>query len=206
MRGKLVIYVLGLLALTLYLVSPLAAAWAIRDAIHNGDTAVLERRIDWPGVKSSLKASMESYALGIEPTALGSDAPRPSLWNRIKIAYGRSVVASVVDRMVTPTGLPKLLKYRNGYHRTVHALPDDAEGTLIDEVRAAWQRIERAEFLSPTRFAIQVRDRIDPDKSFAGVLALQGGEWRLVSLEVVGRKQPGTLARAWSAMKQAAIR
>jgi len=211
MRGKLFVFFVGLAGLAGYLVSPLMAAWEIKEAIHTSDTAVLEKRIEWPAIKQTLRSSMETYALrspgaeGLEPAS--AEASNPSVWQRIRAAYGRQVVASIVETMVTPTGLPKLLKYRQGYHKTIRGVPDEPQSaSFVERAKVAWSRVERAEFLSPTRFALRVRDRFDPDKSFAGELELQGLSWRLVSLKVVGKPKPSTIVRAWSAMKQAAIR
>ena len=42
----------------------------------------------------------------------------------------------------------------------------------------------RAEFVTPTRFAMEMRDKVIAHRSYSGVLELQGTQWRLVHLEV----------------------
>lgn len=222
MRGKLFIFTLGLLALSAYVASPFVAAWSIREAVRNGNTAYLEQRIDWPSVKTSLKASMTDYALGPQARAAetGGAAPRPGLWQRLKNAAGKRVVASVVDNMATPSGLSRLFTYRKTYNEKVRGLPDErATLGLTERMARMWSRISRAEFLTPARFAMEMRDQSVEGRRYSGILELQAGTWRLVHLEVNGNDRPaagqqppnsernGTRVTAgvWQAMKQAAL-
>ena len=208
MRRKLFLYFLGLGLLTAYLVSPLVTAWKLREAIHNGNSDYLAAKVDWPRVKQTLKTSMTSYALGQRPDGAAAfdapDPPKPSLWQRIKAAYGRNVVASMVDTMVTPEGLPKLLAYRRDYNETFRSIPDEAKSLSWPErLRRTWARVVKAEFLTPTTFAM--RDKVIAHRSYLGHLELQGGTWKLVHLEVKGQRPQGRISRAWSAVKQAAL-
>ncbi len=43
---------------------PLWTALQIREAVLSGDTAVLERKVDWSGVRASLKQSLPVYLAG----------------------------------------------------------------------------------------------------------------------------------------------
>lgn len=227
MRGKLLVYFLGLGLITTYVAAPFITAWSIREAIRTGDAAYLEARIDWPRVKETLKTSMSDYALGpgtSVPANAGpaeNAAPRPGLWQRIKNAYGRRVVASMVDSMVTPASLTKLLAYRQSFNEKIRGIPDERDTLPLGErIARAWSRVESAQFTSPTRFAMTVRDRVIEDRSYAGILELQGGVWRLVHLEIRRNENPGqALASAapqrapapgartslWQAIKQAAL-
>lgn len=213
MRGKLLIYSLGLGAVLAFTASPFVTAWSIREAIRSGDAPYLESKIEWPAVKASLKASMSTYALGPDPatpaTAEAAPSAKPGLWQRLKAAYGRRVVASMVETMVTPHGLPKLFAYRKSFNENVRGLPDEAKTLPLSErIRRSWERVVRAEFLSPSRFAMEMRDKSDPQRSYAGILEFKGFEWKLVHLEIKSERsepRPTAAARAWSAMKQAAL-
>jgi hypothetical protein len=220
MRGKLAIFALGLLAISAFVASPFVTAWQIREAIRNGDAAYLETRLDWPRVKDSLKSSMTTYALGnqtlVQDTSTAAAAPRPGLWQRFKNAAGRRIVASMVDNMATPASLTRLFTYRKAYNEKVRGLPDErTQLTLLERIKRSWSRVVRAEFLSPTRFAMEMRDKAAPDRSYAGILELQGATWRLVHLEVK-RADDATKPRSasasaaagglWRVMKEAAIR
>lgn len=220
MRGKLIIYFLCLIAFCGYVASPLVTAWSIREAIRTSDAAYLDGKVDWPRVKASLKASMADYALGPMPdaatTSMAGAIPKPGLWQRFKNKFGRPVVASMVDTMVTPHGLARLFSYGKSYNEKVRGLADEAKSlSLTERVKRSWERVTRAEFLTPTRFAMEMRDKADPLKSYSGLLELQGFQWRLVHLEVKGshtvpgastpQAKPAAISRAWSAMKQAAL-
>src|SRR5688572_17270280 len=93
-----------------YLGWPVYTALEIRDAIVAGDTATLERRVDWPALRAAVKASLtpETAArLMADP-----DAPKPTLWQRVKAAVAPSMADSVVERYVTAENLPLLFGYR----------------------------------------------------------------------------------------------
>jgi hypothetical protein len=218
--GKVAAFFVAVFLLGGYLVSPLASAYAIRDAVATGDSGYLRDRIDWPSVKQTLKTSMTTYALGAPGEDLVTGASeaatvaKPGLWQRIKREYGRRVVDGMVESYVTPESLPKLFAYRESYHDTVGSEPVEPEAkTWPEKIAREWRRLKRAEFLSPTRFAVEVQDRYTPGKSIAGILELRGSAggigWHLVSLEVKGRRAQGNAAkavtRAWTAMKQAAL-
>lgn len=220
MRGKLLIYFLGLFAVTTFAVSPFVTAWSIREAIRTGNGAYLEATVDWPRVKETLKVSMSTYALGEqavagEATTTAAAAPRPGLWQRIKNAYGRRVVSSMVDNMVSPAGLSRLFSYRQSFNENVRGLPDEREVySLTERIQRSWRRVIRAEFLSPTRFAMEMRDKVVPHRSYAGVLQLQGLQWRLVHLEVKRIDGEGgtpvdakanVAGSVWSRLRQAAL-
>lgn len=219
MRGKLSIFFIGLLAVGGYVVAPFVTAWSIREAIRAGEAAYLETKVDWPRVKQSLKVSMADYAFG--PAVAGDPvsgaaaaAPRPGLWQRLKNAYGRRVLGSMIESMVTPAGLSKLFSYRQGYDEKVRGIPDERETySLIERVQRSWQRVVRAEFLSPSRFAMEVRDKVVESRIYAGVLELRGLEWRLVHLEVkhdrtsapAADAAPSTNADLWPTLREAAL-
>ncbi len=222
MRGKLLTFTIAFIVLAGYVASPFVTAWTIREAIRNGDAATLETKVNWPRIKASLKSSMAVYALG-PPAAsaigkqadIATPAPRPSLWQRIKTAYGRSVVNAMVDRMATPAALPKLFSYRQSYNKRVRGLPDEAEAySFFERIRRTWSRITRAEFLSHRVFVMEMRDKDVADRSYHGVLELEGLVWKLVHLEVRRveeahfepiNQQPNMTSSVWSRMRQAAL-
>src|SRR5262245_28028290 len=81
----------ALLIGTGYVAWPLYTALQIREAMIAGDTATLERKIEWPSVRASLKESLSAETkarLEKDP-----NTPPPSLWQRIKAS-----VAPTLDR------------------------------------------------------------------------------------------------------------
>jgi hypothetical protein len=178
-----------------YIAWPLLTALQIREAIIARDTATLERKIDWTSVRASLKQSLSAEAkarLEKDP-----DAPAPSLWQRIKASVAPTLADSAVDRYMTPENLPSFFGYRETYrHQIRPALglkepPTRLAGTLfadtpIDRVASFYARIRRAVFYSLTRFEVEVVDRYQPERRYVSTFELQGLEWKLTALAVLG--------------------
>jgi hypothetical protein len=187
---------LGLVAVALYAAWPCYAAFEIRHAMLAGDTALLVRKVDWEGVRASLKASLrpEDVAhLSADPTA-----PHPSLWQRVRSALGRRVADSVIDRYATAENLPTLLGYGRLWRQTLQSAlqgrsgaPSTAlsgtrfEGTFLDRFVSGYRRVKRAAFASPTRFELEVSDRYRPTRRYAAALELKGWDWKLTELQVL---------------------
>lgn len=182
---RLIILVLAILpCLTAYVASPFLTAFMISEAVKAGDSDYLERKIEWPAVRQSLRESLTPMAVA---TAQQGTAPsaKPGLWARIKASFGRSAVNQFVDRYVTPKGLPTVFNYGTTYRK----LRGDDEpprtlANLGERMRKAWGRTKRAEFLSPTLVEIEMRSRTAPDRHYVSRLELQNFEWRLISLRV----------------------
>jgi hypothetical protein len=196
MRWLIKVFVLLVMPLGLaYLVWPVHAALEIREAMAAGDTAALNRKIDWPALRTSLKSSItpETLArLSQEP-----DAPKPSMWQRIKAAVAPSMADTVIDRYVTPENLPVLLGYRRIYRGTVQPAIGPKEpptvlagtwlsGGSIDRFASFWSRVRSATFQSPSRFVLEVEDKHRPERRYFGTLELRGWEWKLTGLTVAG--------------------
>jgi hypothetical protein len=186
-----------LLALPLsvaYLAWPVQVALEIGDAIAAGDTATLERRVDWPALRASVKASLSpetAARLLADP-----DAPKPTLWQRVKAAVAASTADSVVERYVTAENLPLLLGYGRSTRaglRTAPGLepPSALGGTFLagsgaDRFASFWTRVRRAVFYSPTRFELEVEDQHRPGRRYVGTLELKGLTWKLTGLSISG--------------------
>lgn len=178
-----------------YLAWPVHTALEIREAIIAGDTATLNRKVDWLALRTSLKSSITPETLA--RLAQEPDAPKPSLWQRIKAAVAPSMADGVIDRYVTPENLPLLLGYRRIYRGTVQPAlglkepPTLLAGTwlsggALDRFASFWTRVRRATFQSPSRFVLEVEDKYRPERRYVGTLKLRGWEWKLTGLTVAG--------------------
>ncbi len=181
--------------LVAYAAWPVSAALEIREAVVAGDTATLNRKVEWETLRASLKASITPETIARLMT--DPDAPPPSLWQRIKAAVAPSMADNVIDRYVTPEHLPVLLGYRRIYRGSVRPAlglkepPSTLEGTWLggtafDRFASFWTRVRRAVFMSPTRFVLEVEDKYKPGRNFVGTLELKGWEWKLTALGVTG--------------------
>jgi hypothetical protein len=193
MRRLIKTVILALPLALAYLAWPVHSALQIRDAIIAGDTATLQRKVDWDALRISLKASITPETI----TRLMQDPerPRPTLWQRIKAVVAPKMADTVIDRYVTPENLPILLGYRQLYRGMARPVSDLKEpqsalagtafaGTSVDRFASFWARVRRAVFHSPTQFVLEVEDKHRPGRIYVGTLELRGWEWKLTGLNV----------------------
>ena len=191
MKGLLAAIVVAVL----YAVWPVYTALQIREAIVTGDTATLNSKVDWDSLRASLKTSLSPET--IARLAADPDAPKPSLWQRIKAVVAPAMAETVIDRYVTAENLPLLLGYRRIYRGTMQPALGLKEpptvlagsllgGTAIDRFASFWSRVRSAIFYSPTRFVMEVEDKYRPERRYIGTLELRGWSWMLTNLQVTG--------------------
>lgn len=176
---------LALLLGLAYVAAPFYTAWSLREAIRTADSAYLERKIEWDSVRASLKTSLARHA-NLVPEINDETAPiKPGLWQRVKMAFGQSMIDNFVERSVTPTGLPKMFEAKKAFNEKVRGeVPPEATLTRIERFKQFWARLQRAEFQSFTRIEIEVKDRRAPDRHYVSLLELKGFEWKLTELRV----------------------
>jgi hypothetical protein len=181
---KLALTIFALAALaTAYVAYPFVTAWTIREAIQSGNTAYLQDKIEWDGVRASLRQSLSSIAADDEQVDSGDEpAPKPGLWKRLKMGMKQRAVNGLVENYVTPKGLPQLFEYRQMYREHVSGEPDQPPWPA--RLANFWSRIKRAEFHTPTAVEFEMADRNDPNRHYIGLLRLRGLEWKLSELTV----------------------
>ncbi len=177
-----------LICAAVYVAWPLHTAWSIREAIKSSDSAYLARHFEWAPVKATLKETMADLVLGPIDASLKDKPRRQGLWASLKAYYGRSMTDRLVERYATPTGLPTLFNYGRTVRVDVigHHDPDDGL-SLPERIANAWSRVERASFVSLTRFEIDMRDELEPNRLYSGVLVLKDWRWKVTELRVMQR-------------------
>lgn len=195
MRKLIRLLVLGLPLAVAYAAWPVYSALEIRDAIVAGDTATLERKVDWEALRVSIKASITPDTLS--RLMADPDAPKPTLWQRVKAAVAPSMADGLIARYVTPQHLPILLGYRRVYRGSIKPVlgleepPTVLAGTSLagsglDRLASFWTRVRRAVFESPRRFVLEVEDKYRPGRRYVGTFELKDWEWKLTGLAVTG--------------------
>lgn len=170
-----------------YAASPFLAAWNLREAIKAGDTAAIDRKVIWTSVRASLRASIASSAQLLPEATEAGERVRPSMWQRVKAAFGQSMLDRFIEHYVTPEGLPKLFRYRKTWNGTIKRQRDDEdEGAFHERAKAFYSRMVRADFQSLTRVEIEMIDRDQPQRRYVSVMELHGTEWKLAELRIVG--------------------
>ncbi|MEM8973366.1 MAG: DUF2939 domain-containing protein [Pseudomonadota bacterium] len=187
MRGlatKLLLAV-SLMGVSLYVASPFYAAWTIRQAMKTNDVALLKEKVDWVSVRSSLRQSIATHAK-LLPVAIAEGRKlRPTMWQRIKAVFGASMLDRFMDQYITPNGLPKLYRLKNGYRTRVTGLPRDEATPVALRVQGVVSRIHRAEFKSLSLVELEIEDRDQPDRRIVAEMRLRGFEWKLSRLTVI---------------------
>jgi len=182
-----------------YVFWPFHTVWSIKEAVKNGDSTYLAEHFEWHPVKETLKESMGEMVFQPVEETLQEKPERQGLWNSIKTYYGRTMVDQIVERYANPTGLPRLFSYGRTVREDVLGKLDPDEGKPL-QVRIAdsWARIDRATFVTPTRFEIDMRDKYNPRRVYAGVLELKNWRWTVTELRVHERtpRQPAQLPQA----------
>ncbi|MFT3731341.1 MAG: DUF2939 domain-containing protein [Hyphomicrobium sp.] len=184
MKRLVLLAALCILAAAAYVGSPFVTAWSIREAVRNGNSDYLASAIEWGGVRRTLKPAIAQIALNL-PDPEPATAANQSLWTRFKAYWGQGMVDGLVDKYVTPEGLPQLFTLRQTY-RSYVASDDDSSNklTLGERIQRAWARVRRAEFTSLTSFEIDMEDKYDPTRLYLGKLELFPAGWKLTELRV----------------------
>jgi hypothetical protein len=180
--------------LVLFVVGPFLMLLTLASAYQAGDAATLARHIDFVPVRASVKRSLAEH-----PTSGG-------IWQRVGVAAFPGLTAQLVDRYLSPEGLPNLLKRRQQVKtlkstagvrdpKGLQALKGtELEETSVDRGLALLGRVENVRWKRLDRMAFEVRDRMRPQRAFKLTMAFAGTGWKLVGVEIVSRAEP-TLAQ-----------
>lgn len=188
---RLLVVICACLCAAAYVGWPFLTAWSIKEAVKSGNSAYLAEHFEWPPVKATLKKSMTDIVLGPVDESVEDKPRRKGLWASFKDYYGRTMVESLVDRYANPTGLPTLFSYGRTVRRDLLGKNDPDEGQPLHiRIANAWSRIDRAAFITPTRFEIDMRDNFEPTRIYAGVMELKNWRWMVTELRVRQRDKP----------------
>lgn len=183
MKRLLLTFTLIGLAVAGYIAAPLVTAWSIREAARNGDSAYLERAIDWPSVRETLKPTLSQIALDL-PDPNQQPVTKPGLWQRFKAYWGQSAVNSAIDGYLTPEGLPQLFAMRKAYRDYTGATDELAALPVVERMKRFWARVKRAEFTSFTTFEVDMADKHEPNRIYLAKLNLTASGWMLRELRI----------------------
>ena len=205
MARKLVGFVLfAAIGAGAYASAPLVSAWQIREAVRSGNTVKLREKVDWLSVRKSLKASLDESRKAIGELTDVAGIPRPGIWQRIKMAAVPFLADPLIDRYVTADGVPKLYGWRQKWGRHVQSMRAAAQASTklvvatVTQAPEGWldrlgfsrtlalmRRVKRWAFVSPTRFEIELADRIVQGRTWQAALELRGLTWKLTEMRIV---------------------
>ena len=164
-----------LIALVAYTAAgPYLTVNAIRDAVKTQDAGALSRQVDFPALRSSLKAQVGDR-LAREMGAQAQDNPFAAFG--LTVASG--LAGGLVDAMVTPAGLGAMMEGRKVWDRAsgVPIPSRDQPDVRPQPLQGASYRYE-----SLSRFTATVHD--EQDRPIVFVMTRRGLSWKLSDIRL----------------------
>jgi Protein of unknown function (DUF2939) len=183
-----------------YVASPFVAVYFLHGAIKHGNISYFEPRVDWDGIRTSLKQSLaERMAENAgKRTRTGILA---SIRYELVDTFSPMVMDYAIDSKVTPQGFvdyfkpkaaskaePTLELYRGRWNLSPITPVEAAEISIrppalpgVDMLK----RIDQAKFRSLTALEIDVRDRADNGRRYRATMELKHYQWQLTRVDVL---------------------
>ena len=175
MKKWIALTVVLLLALGAYVVAgPYLAINGIRTALIEQDTGRLERHVDFPALRVSIKAQMQ------DKLARRTGDMQSNLAGAFALSIANNFVGSGVDAMVTPLGIGALLQGRSLWKKSLGETVDGdsySKAVPVDPLKQAVRRYE-----SPSRFTATVLD--EDVKPMVFVFKRNGLRWKLADIRL----------------------
>ena len=175
MKKWIALTVVLLLALGAYVVAgPYLAINGIRTALIEQDTGRLERHVDFPALRVSIKAQMQ------DKLARRTGDLQCFLAGAFALSIANNFVGSGVDAMVTPLGIGALLQGRSLWKKSLGETVDGdsySKAVPVDPLKQAVRRYE-----SPSRFTATVLD--EDGKPMVFVFKRNGLRWKLADIRL----------------------
>ena len=165
-----------LLALGSYVAAgPYLAISGIRAALAEQDTGKLERHVDFPALRVSIRAQVEDSLA----RRAGSDM-QSNIFGAIALSIASNVVGTGVDTMVTPLGIGALLQGRSMWKQSIRETVDgDSYGKPVpaDPLKTAIHHYE-----SPSRFTATIQNEAGQPVVF--VFRRKALSWKLADVRL----------------------
>lgn len=171
-----------LLAAASFAAWPMVSLLQIKHAAETGDTATLERAIDWPAVKDSLTTTLvaQMTAAPLQPET-GAMGYLRRMGRKLNAMVAPGMIRGAVSRYATPAGVVELAAQRRTWARRLgNPLPE----TFVEKMKDLLSRTQRISFLSLTRVEAEIEARGNPEQRIVAVVALQGWRWMLREIRV----------------------
>lgn len=176
MKKWIALLLVVLLAVVGYVAAgPYLAINGIRAALAEQDTGKLEKHVDFPALRVSIKAQVEDSLARRAGSGIESN-----LFGALALSVANNLLGSGVDAMVTPLGIGALLQGRSMWKQSIGDTVDgDTYGKPVpaDPLKEAEHHYE-----SPSRFTATVRD--EDGKPVVFVFKRKGLDWKLADIRL----------------------
>lgn len=168
MKKAIALILVALLALAGYVAAgPYLSLRAIREAVRTGDHAALGDQVDFPALRTSLKAQLGDHLI----REAGADM-QSSLFGALALTVAGGAINAAVEVMVNPVGLGALMEGRQVWRNVNGSLEPQPDATGGKPLQDATTRYE-----SLSRFTASVPD--ESGKPVVFVLTRDGLRWKL---------------------------
>ena len=164
-----------------YVASPVLALHSLTEAAKNGDRAKLERLVDFPAVRDSLKAQLKTAMT----RAFEQD---PELRDNPFAAFGQLLMVGVVDKAVDAYATPDAIAQMVATSRAPSKISPSEQGPRVETgmPRTESDTQIRYGYQSLDRFKATYRDKAKPDEPAFGLTLERQGlfRWKLVRIDL----------------------
>lgn len=188
MKKWLWLIVALLIALVAYVgAGPYLTVRAIRSAIERQDATALSKQVDFPALRTSLKAQLTDRMV----REAGPDV-QSSTFGAIGLSLAGGLIGGVVDAMVTPTGLGALIEGRKVWKRVDDGFSSSPEPVVAPADSSAAPATSpvaprpfdgaKYRYESLSRFTATVQD--DSGRPIQFVMTRDGLNWKLSDIRL----------------------
>lgn len=162
--------------LVVWVASPVLAGQALIRAARAGDEQALDRLVDFPSLRSSLKSELNDAVaahIGRDPRV------RDSGLGGLGMILAPMLLGGAVDAVVTPQGVAAMVRTGEAPDPTDRDPPKPATKDDDDDIHQSWG------YRSFDTFAITLTRRDDPDRHLALLLDRRGlFDWKLAGVDL----------------------
>jgi hypothetical protein len=188
---ELLFLLLGLL-LVFYVAWPAWSIYQIYDALEKNDATTLERKIDFPSVRESLKPAIRAVIDSRLDRTTGDAAGQPRDGG-LRQQIGPQLMETVLNKIVTPQGIASLYAWRGDISQVLEDVKEIREiGAATDEAGTAGSvkpaalglsNIKRFAFTSLTSFEIGIaKDASSSEPNLTVQMGYRDMDWKLIGL------------------------
>ena len=187
----LLFLLLGLL-LVFYVAWPAWSSYRIFDALEKNDVATLERKIDFPSVRESLKPAIRAQVDKTLDRTMG-DAAGQLRDGGLRQQIGPQLMETVLNKIVTPQSIASLYAWRADISQVLKGVKEireigtatEGEGIAVTAKPSPLRlsNIKRFAFTSPTSFEIGIaKDASSSEPDLTAQMGFRDMDWKLTGL------------------------
>ena len=189
---RLLLFLLLGLLVVFYVGWPAWSCYRIYEALEKNDATTLERKVDFPSVRDSLKPAIRAQVDKTLDRTMG-DAAGQLRDGRLRQQIGPQLMESVLNKIVTPQSIASLYAWRGDISQVLKDVKEireigtatDGEGISVTAKPSALRlsNIKRFAFTSPTSFEIGIaKDASGSEPDLTVQMGFRDLDWKLTGL------------------------